>query len=318
LALRSLGGLRTTTPHNDTVVRYTAGEVRKRLASYYRDRDDSAVLIGISQGSYVPEFLFRVDADEVHPIAADAGLDAQAGALATASIANVAPTQAERETPLFAESHARRRFSPAAGAIVVLLIATIVAGMLWSHRHYAATNALDGFWGTIVRAKGTPLLVAGGNVFSPNLYSGTETAVRSDEYPFVSMQTAAALARVSGLLQQKGSSYQMQPANGVTLSDLRDRPVVLLGAYNNEWTMRLVQNTRFRLGPATNPSILDAKHPGRIWHRDHSLPYATADDYALIGRFHDTVTGRRAVSYGCELHGASRAAHRASHRQRKS
>ena len=143
----------------------------------------------------------------------------------------------------------------------------------------------------MIRENGTPLLVTGGVVFSPNPYSGTETAVRTDEYPFVSMQIAAALARVSGVIQQKGGTYQMQPANGTTLSDLRDRAVVLIGGYNNEWTLRLVQNTPFRLGPVGSPAILDSTHPGRFWKRDHSLPYSAADDYALIGRFHDATTG---------------------------
>jgi len=47
--------------NNDTVVRYTAGEVRKRLAIYYHDHEDAALEITIPQGSYVPEFRRAVE-----------------------------------------------------------------------------------------------------------------------------------------------------------------------------------------------------------------------------------------------------------------
>ena len=41
----------------DTAVRYSAGEVRKRLALYYIDLADSPVVISLSPRSYRPEFL---------------------------------------------------------------------------------------------------------------------------------------------------------------------------------------------------------------------------------------------------------------------
>ena len=48
--------------HADTVVRYTAGEVRKRLSLYYHEREwdadsGSRIQISLPTGSYVPEFL---------------------------------------------------------------------------------------------------------------------------------------------------------------------------------------------------------------------------------------------------------------------
>src|ERR1700756_2566052 len=42
----------------DTVVRYTAGEVRKRLSLYYHELDRKPLIqISLPAGSYVPEFL---------------------------------------------------------------------------------------------------------------------------------------------------------------------------------------------------------------------------------------------------------------------
>src|ERR1019366_3444880 len=46
----------------DTVVRYTAGEVRKRLSLYYSDFGRKpAIRISLPAGSYVPEFLHEHD-----------------------------------------------------------------------------------------------------------------------------------------------------------------------------------------------------------------------------------------------------------------
>lgn len=264
--------------NNDTVVRYTAGEVRKRLAIYYHEHESSAVQIGIPQGSYVPEFLYREGEDELAAPVLTAGLPVTPLAASEASVA--------------ARAFPQKTWSTAFG--IGLLVALVVAagmGALWYGMHRFSRTAFQEFWDPILQEKSMPLIVSGSVVFSPNPYSGTETAVRTDDYPFVSIQTAAALTRVSGLLQQKPGGYQMQPANVVTLSDLRDRSLILVGGYNNEWTLRLVQGRRFHMGSVAAPAILDSGDPGRIWQRDHRLPYASSDDYALIGRFHDATTG---------------------------
>src|SRR5580704_10728937 len=44
----------------DTVVRFTAGEVRKRIAQYYHENGNSSrVHIEIPRGSYAPEFILQ-------------------------------------------------------------------------------------------------------------------------------------------------------------------------------------------------------------------------------------------------------------------
>src|SRR5215469_13502010 len=49
----------------DTIVRYTAGEVRKRLLLYYSDGGRiSSIRISLPVGSYVPEFSFEPDEQE--------------------------------------------------------------------------------------------------------------------------------------------------------------------------------------------------------------------------------------------------------------
>ena len=47
---------------------------------------------------------------------------------------------------------------------------------------------------------------------------------------------------------------------------------------------------RYQFAPEANASIIDRENPQVHWVRDRSLPYSSADDYALIARFRDTTT----------------------------
>jgi hypothetical protein len=106
------------------------------------------------------------------------------------------------------------------------------------------------------------------------------------------MQSVSAVAQLSALLASNGgATTQLQGAATTPLTELKEHPVILLGAYNNQWTLRLVQALRFHFAPAeAGEAIVDAAHPGVHWQRDETLPYSSADDYALLARFHDTTT----------------------------
>ena len=72
-------------------------------------------------------------------------------------------------------------------------------------------------------------------------------------------------------------------------------PVILLGGYNNDWTLRLQERLRFQFLPEPEHAIVDKEHVGTVWSRDQSLPYSSSDDYALIARFYDSTTDRVVV-----------------------
>ena len=267
---------------NDTVVRYTAGEVRKRLALYYHDHEDALLEITIPPGSYVAEF-HRTEEEPATTQSDTAPASNRLPRLPSESMPVVLPTAA-----LPPASHWR-------SIPIYLLLTTVLLGLgiaVVSHQVQAArATAVDRFWRPVLHDRGTPLLVPGANVFSKNPYSGTETATKDIEYPFLSVQVASAAAKMSGLLQKNGSQYQMEPANSITLNDLRDRPVILIGGYNNDWTKRLLQEAPYRFDADAKPAIISPANPQQHWQRDHSLPYAASDDYALLARFHDKTTG---------------------------
>ncbi len=85
----------------------------------------------------------------------------------------------------------------------------------------------------------------------------------------------------------------LQFSASTPLTVLREQPVVLLGGYNNQWTMRLLNPMPYHFEqeiPGSSAEIVSATQPNVRWMRDPSLPYASADDYALVARFKDTTT----------------------------
>ena len=275
----------------DTVVRYTAGEVRKRLALYYHENEsDCPLQIVLPVGSYVPEFL-RAPADEP-------GRELPSGRTEPAPLHESMPgheAHAFEEARPLAELHeAAARPTRRKGLLMLVAgLLVLVAAAAVLHWRSASTNevsVVDRFWAPVLHQPGTALLCSGAVVFAPQNYSGVTTANKDNEYPFVSMQIASTIARVSGLLERNQTAYQMQPCTSTPLTELRERPLILLGGYNNDWTMRLVEPLHYTFSPGAMESIIDRQNPQVHWERNPSVPYSSADDYGLIARFYDSTT----------------------------
>ncbi len=303
----------------DTVVRYTAGEVRKRLSLYYNDHK-SRLQISLPAGSYVPEFLCNHEEigsliavpppgngemDGLHNLVPAFDSAVPEGLVATA--AHVATS--DHSTPLATTRPWYKRPTLwIAGFSAMVLLA--IGAVAWHHWHAPAQNALREFWSPVLGESGTTLICSGGVVFAPERFSGVKTAGRDIDYPFVSMQIATSIAHISGQLERFGENVQTSSSASTALTDLRERPVVLLGGYNNDWTMRLLEPLRFRFLPGQTEAIVDRDHPAAKWERDPTQPYSSADDYALVARFHDSTTGGiLVVVAGIGRNGTEAAAH---------
>jgi len=293
----------------DTVVRYTAGEVRKRLQLHYSEHGSSGIRISLPSGSYVPEFQLEQEHDE-HPQAESeavsprsesskdsseilglAGAQPDRLAIELASPAKRAPdTQTNELVPHAVKIAVRRhrRWAFAAAAAAVLIAASLFA---LKFRISPQERLVEEFWAPVLHNQHVVPVCIGGVVFQRNDFSGVVTASKDADYPFVSMQAASAVAQVSALVDRSGASAKVVPSPTTPLSELREHPVILLGAYNNQWTMRLLQSARYQFTPEPNESIVDQKQPQIRWSRDRSRPYASTDDYAVITRFRDATTG---------------------------
>jgi hypothetical protein len=254
----------------DPVVRTTAGEIRKRIAQYYHEAGhDAEIRIELPSGSYIPEFHFPI----VEPPGATA-------------------PKPERAT-------SRRTKGLFAGAGVMLLIAG-----LWLHS-MSPRSVVDKFWTSVIESS-NPVLLCVGQRPNPRL-SPTESrdsAAASDQLltpegsQNVSISDLITVAGIAGVLQARGKSYRIRGESATSFADLRDGAVVLIGAFNNDWTIRLTGPQRFSFEQSANTRwIKDGERPNRRdWAVDLSTPnIKLTDDYALISRAQDPTTDRIVV-----------------------
>jgi hypothetical protein len=287
----------------DTVVRYTAGEVRKRLLLYYSEHGRPATIqISLPSGSYVPEFVDRreeatekssavhnQETTETNSTAPEAGFQPQAAQPTTE------PTRALRA----GLTHTAKRLLWLGLVVVIVLGASV--GIWWRHRTVQPQAALDEFWAPVLRDQATVLICTGSSVFTQNSYNGNVvTADKGTDYSFVSIQIASSIAEISGLLEHAGATPKLESAATTPLTELREHAVIQIGGYNNQWTVRLLQPLRFHFEPEPDAAIVDQlpsqEQPQRRWARDHSQAYSSADDYALVARYRDTTTGSWVVA----------------------
>lgn len=311
--------------NTDTVVRYTAGEVRKRLLLYYSEHGSiSGVRISLPAGSYVAEFLHGHDGHEepgeeteVHPTYLhDAELPAQhtdahelipVSALAVGEEA-LYPVPASALPSARGQTLFSRLLWP---ALIAVIFGAAALGLTWKLRTANPQTVVDVFWSPVLRDQRAVIICTGSSVFAPQNYSGVETAGKDIDYTFVSMQIASAIAQLAGTVEHSGAATELASSATTALPDLREHSVALLGGYNNQWTLRLLRPLRFHFveGLGTREIIADQTQPGTTWERDSSLPYSSADDYALVARFRDpTIDGWVVVLAGLGRNGTEAAA----------
>jgi len=284
----------------DPIVRYTAGEVRKRLAQYYQTAGHAHELrILLPAGSYLPEI-------EVPP----------------------APQQA----PPAVEPPVRR---PNRVALVALALVPIGLVAAWLARDWASPTALDRFWEPVLSDPRSVLLSVGeAKVFSfaePNrseVRSLSEVYFRAgkpvpqtvfgnkDLLPlwdrYVPIGDAVCLARLSAMFQEKGKFYRIRGGTATSLADLRDGSGVLIGAFTNPWTLQMTEGLRFTLEFDSRRSlgaIRDRQRPNGGWEVPNTWPDPKRwTDYALVSRLRHPSTGRMIITAaGLNRYGTSAA-----------
>jgi hypothetical protein len=160
---------------------------------------------------------------------------------------------------------------------------------------------------------GHPVIIATGAVIpSKDNEYGLTPATNNDRYPYVSLASAATVTHVGGLLEQKRIAYSVLPSSRLTLTDMLQHPVILVGTFNNAWTLRLLANLRFGVTNKHQPGIVDTEDPTRIWRPSWSQGegnHVRLDDYAIVARYQDKLTQNTVVLVaGLEKNGTEAAA----------
>lgn len=287
---------------DDTIVRVSAREVRKRLAQYYVSEAGVAapIRIELPSGTYVPEFRPRtvpVEPEVLKPAVIPVGRPANAVSV---------------------------RWRVAGAALAVFLV---FAGIMrWNASR--AEGPFDAFWSPILKSSDSVLVtVANPLVYYPsaraqqmsaekqpvddpspqpltlpaNLLDGSDMVPVFNQYVGVGDMVAAVEA--STMLARHNKAVRIRLSSGVEFADLRGTQTLLIGAVTNRWTMEMQKTWRFqfRRSAGVRNVIVDTmdesgtKPAAPANQRQWSLPIrvdgSAQEDYILLCRIPNSFTG---------------------------
>jgi len=283
----------------DPVVRLCAAEVRKRLAQYYQSLAHHGELrIELNPGSYIPVF------SQPPPVA---------------PALEMAPAGVPSKVEQVSQPRRTRGIYWPAGLIVsvaIVVVVFVLGARYWTQFERPKPSlekqrsALEEVWSPLLTSS-KPILFCVGEtefeLFAPHaspltaLQSGADddsnlhvSAEKNDFVPFSDVQV---LSRFVSLIGAHGHAFRVQSSRTTVSSQLREGPVVLIGALNNDWTLNRTSSLRFHLEGPEGPNrvywIADTQHPElRAWQVSALAPRSkVVKDYAIAARFTDESTG---------------------------
>ena len=287
----------------DHIVRTAASELRKRLAIYYGDANHRSELrMGLVPGSYIPKFTLPapIPVEFIAPAFKEEGTSGD----------GVAKSESHADRGLLGHGFRWRTWAIVAGALLLLYAGF---GYGWTHR----MTSQQTFWKPVLDTPGPVLLVIGDvpngppTAATPGSDSDSSTPklspAASRTVPF---GDAVTMARVVGELERGGKKVMIRKEGSSSFSDLREGPTVLIGAFNNEWSLRLTRQLRFNLALDVERHLIyirDSRNPAsRDWSWGTNLPTdhrggpngPALRDFALISRIRNSETGKVVVVIG--------------------
>jgi hypothetical protein len=298
---------------DDPVVRVQAGLVRRRLEQHYQEvQEESPVRIELSPGSYVPEFIWS-----------------------DPPLVEAAPAEVlthEPQTP-------RRRFLDRKFLIGLAVVAVLIvsAGVVSvkQHRTSVQKSVQEQFWAPALAAQQPVLLcLANGVTYrpKPELYEryarlhpgafATQTERANRPLPLdpsekitwgdlisvpewgITRGDLSTAVKLAGFFGRMGKPVELRVEAEYSYRDLRASPAVLVGAFNNEWTMNLVSDLRFAFVEEDGRILIrDKGQAGRFWPAAPLQPMSKSvdverQDFAIIGRLRNSDTGQFTVIVG--------------------
>jgi len=295
---------------DDPVVRVQAGEVRRRLEQYYQETQSASPLrIDLPVGSYAPHIRW------VTP--------------GTGTVEE----KVEPHAPATTEIRPLERKRPNARWIILALCLCVIlvlgAGILFERSRVSPQehSLVEQFWAPAFSTP-QPVLIclAKPVVYRPSFelyrnyahsHPGTfETEVeRSNQalplrgnekvkwsqmlqYPDygVAVGDAYSAVSISGLLGQLGKPSQVRIGTNYSFEDLRNSPDVIIGAFNNKWTMQMMPTLHFAFVEDNGQYTIRERIPdGRVWRSNLREAEKFGEDFAIVARLLDSKTGQFTV-----------------------
>lgn len=306
----------------DPIVRMTANEIRKRLAQRYQESVHQTVRIRLAAGNYIPHFDFVPEPPPDPLVRAFAVQSPQA------TIPSPPENLASEASNHSAKSGSEGRWKSQRiwWGVLSVLVLLLLAVIFYYQR---PRSEQDKVWEPILRAN-EPVTVCVGeiNALGPRMGAGWADIIAriianrtfdptphdESQLPSVPLVDVRVVGRISSFLGAHHRDSIVRGANRLTLSDLREGPVVLVGEFDNPWSLILLSKFRFhvRVDPATQQEwIEDAQNPTkRDWKGSGLLSYSESSiDYALVTRALDPETGNWVLAVGgLGMHGTEAAA----------
>ncbi len=299
---------------DDPIVRVKAGEVRRRLAEYYAAEEHAPELqIELPVGSYIPKFHWR--AEPPAPVSLPVAVP-----VAVPVASPFVPEFEAVEPPTAPQKRLRKwRF---VGIAVPLAVAGVAATILILG-FLRRPSALDSFWAPLASTQ-QPVLICvpspvtyamSSDLFpkSPAAHTGIyDSIMKRNATPlqldpntsimwkeitpltdfYVNKDDAYVAEELSAFFANEHRPSQVRFGNDYTYEDLRSSPAILIGAYNNPWSDRIMSD--LPIGFRESGEVLwieDRTKPGQVWKNSLNGRLGTKD-FALVARLMNSKTGQ--------------------------
>ena len=313
----------------DPVVRLRAADVRKRLAQYYQTQKNAVEQwkIEIPTGSYKAQF-HRPE-----------GAASQVAPAIDVTQPSREAVVSQRPDPLIVNTRLAKRKAFWATGTAILLAAALAGLMLTQHTTSPSVTAFDLFWGPVLENPRPVFVCTGSNsvyVLSPKAlekYKTThshrqdatpnhETLVALEELKnfagddflpvkdmYLTTGDASATAQISSLLASRHHAYDLRFGGDLSFGDLRHSSAILIGAFNNSWTLNMTDKLRFVYDSGDTPEmhVQDRFDTSRSWWPKFSGE-KDSEDYAIVSRILDSKTGSVLVTIAGLRQSGTRAA----------
>lgn len=302
----------------DPIVRVTAGEVRKRIAQYYQTPGHELELrIDLPLGSYVPHFypagyLAGQDVHELEGAENSLPLEASVAPITADMVSEDEEVLPKVDPPSVKGIKSLASRWLVVGFSVLLLMAILGASFagVSLFRRRSHSRGLDYFWQSFTPSNETLIVMGvhfsdatgralpadpGASIVRNEQQTALSAMVMSDMVP---VSDVVSYSKLTDLLTRRSIPYRTKGSTEATLDELRSGPVVLVGGFNNLWTMRLTAALRYRLVPKTETvnEIQDSQHPATTWTFDNLQPaIVNSRDYAIVASYYDTTIEQHVV-----------------------
>lgn len=270
----------------DPVVRTSACAVRKRIAQYYGEPGHAdEIRIDLPFGSYIPEFCYPLTVPP--PI-------------------KLAEPPSNTSLLDLVRDAIRRKRHPLAIAACLFALAAVSGAAYW----FAIPTSVERFWKPVWQTAGPVMVALGAPPSSLPAYTVPAASEDGPSYgefmsdDNLSFADALALSRITGVSSRYAKKkLDVRRSAAYTLTDLRNGPVILVGIFNNPWTLRLGTGLRYYCewhADTHTGFILDRQNPAnRSWRHDSNVSYSKiTEGYALVSRFVDPLTEKLVVVVG--------------------